>query len=139
MLPSAYGAWGILDEKGNDVWDNSILPREGFGIHSVLLSYPVYCDGKERIVGESGPAFTIPIKPGIDRVYAKSSSKGILPDSEGIYTIKFVSLFETFVEFPKSAEIIENETKLCVMENIIKDATHAYYTRIVFRLGASSR
>ena len=50
MLPRAYGAWGILDEKGNDVWDNSILPRDRLGVHSVLLLYPVYCDGKERIV-----------------------------------------------------------------------------------------
>ena len=135
ILPRAYRAWGILDENGND----ARLSKERFAVRSVLLLYPIYCDGKERIVGESGPPFTIPIKPGIDRVYAKSSSKGILPDPEGIYTIKFVSLFKTFVEFSKAAEIIENETKLCVMENIIKDATHAYYTRIIFRLGASSR
>ena len=59
---------------------------------------------------------------------------GYLPDSDGVYNIKYGSLFRTDVEFPDNAKIIENESMLCIMENIREDATHGYYTNLVFEL-----
>ncbi|MGI0081928.1 MAG: hypothetical protein ACREAG_01300, partial [Nitrosopumilaceae archaeon] len=126
--------WGFFDENGKNPWDNSRIPQDMFGVPADSHGYPVYC-GEERIDGESGHPSTIPIKLGTNTVYAKSGSKGILPDSDGIYTIKFVSLFKTTTELPDNAEIITNDTKLCVLEQTIEDATHAYYTKLVFKFG----
>jgi hypothetical protein len=134
FLPNEYTSWEFLDENGNNPWDESKMPSDMFAIPADLHIYPVYCDGKERIEGESGHPSTIPIKLGTNTVYTKSGSRGILPDSDGIYTIKFVSLFNTTVEFPNNAEIMTNEIKLCVFEQTREDATHAYYTKLVFKL-----
>ena len=94
----------------------------------------MFCEGKERIDGESGHPSGIPIKPEIDTVYTKSGSRAFLPDSNGIYEINFATLFNTTVEFPNNAKVIENESRLCVMEKTREDATHGYYTKLVFTL-----
>jgi len=135
FLPDSYRqGWGFFDEDGNDAWDDSKIPRDKYGIPADGHGYPLIC-GNERINGESAHPSGIPIKPEIETVIVKSGQMGYLPDSDGIYTIRFVSLFETDVEFPDSAKIIENETMLCAMENIREDATHAYYTKLIFELG----
>lgn len=125
--------WGFFDENGQNPWDNSKIPQDMYGIPADLHGYPVYC-GTEKIDGESGHPSYIPIKLGASTVYAKSGSRGILPDPNGIYTIKFVSLFKTTAELPGNVKIITNNTKLCPLEDIIEDATHAYYTKLVFKM-----
>jgi len=135
FLPDSYRqGWGFFDEDGNDAWDDSKIPRNNYGIPADGHGYPVIC-GDERINGESAHPSGIPIRPEIETVIAKSGQMGYLPDSDGIYTLRFVSLFETDVEFPEDTKIIENETMLCIMENIREDATHAYYTKLIFELG----
>ena len=134
FLPDSYRQnWEFLDKDGNDAWDDSKIPRDQFGITADGHGYLAYC-GDERIDGESWHPSYIPIKPNFGTVIAKSGQLGYLPDSEGIYTIKYVSLFEHIVEFPYHAEIIENETRLCVLDNTGEDATHAYYTYLKFKL-----
>ena len=135
FLPDSHRqGWGFFDEEGNDVWDDSKIPRDNYGIPADGHGYPVIC-GDERVNGESAHPSGIPIKPGLETIIVKSGQMGYLPDSDGIYNIRFVSLFETDVDFPDNAKIIENKTMLCIMENIREDATHAYYTKLIFELG----
>ena len=137
FLPDSYRqGWGFFDENGNDAWDDSKIPRDHYGIPADGHGYPVFC-GNERINGESAHPSGIPIKPGLGTIIVKSGQLGYLPDSDGTYTIRFVSLFETDVEFPNNAQIIENETMLCIMENTREDATHAYYTKLQFKIDDS--
>ena len=127
--------WAFLDNEGNsDLWDDSVIPRDSFGVTADLHIYGMFCNDEEKIEGESAHPSGIPIKPGIETAYATSGQKGILPDSNGVYTIQFVSLFETTVEFPDNVEIIENETTLCTMEEPREEATHGYYTKLIFKL-----
>lgn len=127
--------WVFASEDGDtDVWDNSVIPGDMFGIPEDLHGYPMFCDGK-RIEGESGHPSGIPIKPEFDTIIIQSGDKGILPDSDGIYAIEFATLFDTVVELPENAEIIENKTMLCTMEDTREDATHAYYTKLKFKIG----
>ncbi len=135
FLPDSHRqGWGFFDEDGNDAWDDSKIPRDNYGIPADGHGYPVIC-GDERVNGESAHPSGIPIKPEIKTVIVKSGQMGYLPDSNGLYTLRFVSLFETDVEFPDDAKIIENETILCIMEDIREDATHAYYTKLIFEIG----
>ena len=134
FLPDSHRQnWEFLDENGNDAWDDSEIPRDQFGITLEGHRYPAFC-GDERVEGESWSPSTIPIKPGSETVTAKSGQLGYLPDSEGVYTIRYVSLFETNAELPDDAEMIENQTSLCVLEDARKDAMHAYYTYLKFKL-----
>ena len=127
--------WIFSDQYNNtDIWDNSVISSDRFAIASDLHGYPMFCDGKERINGESGHPSGIPIKPEINTVYTKSGHKAFLPDSDGIYEIHFATLFNTTVEFPENTNVIENETKLCVMEKTREEATHGYYTHLKFKL-----
>lgn len=127
--------WVFTDQNNRtDIWDNSVIPQDMYGIPSDLHVYPMFCDGKEKIDGESAHPSGIPIKSGINTVYVKSGSRGFLPDSNGVYEINFATLFDTRVEFPDDANVIENKTVLCVMENTREEATHGYYTKIVFTL-----
>ena len=135
FLPDSHRqGWGFFDEDGNDAWDDSRIPRDKYGIPADGHGYPVIC-GNERVNGESAHPSGIPIKSGLETIIVKSGQMGYLPDSDGIYNIRFVSLFETDVDFPDNAKIIENKTMLCIMENIREDATHAYYTKLIFELG----
>lgn len=126
--------WKFFGENNVDVWDDSKIPRDHFGINAILMTYPVFCNGVEKIEGESGPPSPIPIKSGVNTVYVQFGDKAILPDSDGVYTVRFVSLFETQVEFPATAKVIEAKTELCVMENVREEATHAYYTKLAFKM-----
>jgi hypothetical protein len=126
--------WVFADESGNtDVWDNSVIPGNMFGIPSDLHVYTMFCNGK-RIEGESGHPSDIPIKPEFDTIYTRSGDKAILPDSNGVYSIEFATLFETAVELPDDAKVIESKTILCKMEDTREDATHGYYTKLVFKM-----
>lgn len=132
FLPDSYPqGWGFFDTDGNDAWDDSKIPRDSYGIPADGHSYQVFC-GDERINGESAHPSGIPIKPSIDTVIIKSGQIGYLPDSNGIYTLQYVSLFDTEVVLPDNALISENKTELCTMEKTREDATHAYYTKLVF-------
>ena len=127
--------WLFTDQNNRtNIWDNSVIPQDMYGIPDDLHVYSMFCDGKEKIDGESAHPSGIPIKPGINTVYVKSGSRGFLPDSNGVYEINFATLFDTTVEFPYNANVIENKTMLCVMENTREEATHGYYTKIVFTL-----
>jgi hypothetical protein len=127
--------WLFTDQNNKtDIWDNSIIPQDMFGIPADLHGYPMFCNGKEKIDGESGHPSGIPIKPEINTVYVKSGSRAFLPDSIGVYEINFATLFDTTVEFPDNANVIKNETMLCVMENTREETTHGYYTKIIFTL-----
>gem|GEM_PF-6751770 len=127
--------WVFSDQYNNtDIWDDSVIPQDRFGITSDLHGYSMFCDGTQRINGESGHPSGIPIKPEINTVYTKSGHKAFLPDSNGLYEIHFATLFNTTVEFPENANVIENETKLCVMEETREEATHGYYTKLIFKL-----
>ncbi|WP_148702912.1 sialidase family protein [Nitrosopumilus piranensis] len=133
FLPESHRqGWGFFDENGNDAWDDSKIPRDRYGIPADGHRYPMFC-GDQRVNGESAHPSGIPIKPDVKTVIIKSGQMGYLPDSEGVYNIRYGSLFETDVEFPDNAKIIENESMLCIMENIREDATHAYYTNLVFK------
>ena len=137
FLPDSYRqGWGFSDVHGNDAWDDSKIPRDHYGIPADGHGYPVFC-GDERVNGESAHPSGIPIKPGLGTIIVKSGQMGYLPNSDGVYTIRFVSLFETDVEFPDNAQIIKNETVLCIMENTREDATHAYYTKLEFKIDDS--
>lgn len=127
--------WIFSDQNNNtDIWDNSIIPQDMFGIPTDGHGYPMFCDDTQRISGESGHPSRIPIKPEINTVYTKSGSRAFLPDSNGVYEINFATLFDTIVEFPDNVNVIENKTILCVMEKTVEEATHGYYTKIVFTL-----
>lgn len=125
--------WLFQSEDGNtDVWDDSVIPGNRFGIPADLHGYTMFCDGK-RVDGESGHPSTIPIKPEFETIYVSSGDKAILPDPDGVYSLEFATLFETKVELPDSAKVIENKTILCTMEESREDATHGYYTKLAFQ------
>ncbi|HWP52469.1 MAG TPA: hypothetical protein VNK07_00250, partial [Candidatus Binatia bacterium] len=92
------------------------------------------CNGEERIEGESGWHYALPTRTDTSMVYFRSTDKGIYPDKNGVYDIRFVSMFKTEVELPPNAQVITNKTILCPMEKTINDATHAYYTRLEFKI-----
>lgn len=126
--------WTFFSKDGStDVWDDAVISSDMFAIPADLHGYPMFCDGK-RIDGESGHTSDIPIKPEFDTIYAQSGNKAILPDSNGVYSVEFATLFETDVKLTGNAEIIENKTILCNMENTREDATHGYYTKLVFKM-----
>ena len=134
FLPNSYSKFfEVVDEHDNSVIDTLRMP-EPFGVPADLHLYPAICDSIEKVEGESGHPMSIPIKKGIPQVFAKNANRGILPDSDGKYTMKFVSLFETKVEFPKNAKIIFNETKSCFLEHKLDNFTKAFYTKVIFKL-----
>ena len=134
FIPQSYSLQsGVTDEKGNDVIDKSRMP-ENFGITAELRLYSAICSTTEKIRGEGGHPFSLPIKKGNPLVFVYSGGRGILPDSSGTYTVNFVSLFETKVEFPKSAHVISNQTQSCFLENKIDNFTKAFYTKAVFTM-----
>jgi len=127
--------WLFTDQNNRtDIWDSSVIPQDMYAITDDLHVYPMFCDGKEKIDGESAHPSGIPIKPGINTVHVKSGSRAFLPDPNGVYEINFATLFDTIVEFPDNANVIENETRLCVLDDTREDATHAYYTYLKFKL-----
>ncbi|MGI0060428.1 MAG: hypothetical protein ACREBJ_11745 [Nitrosotalea sp.] len=134
FIPQSYPLQsGVTDEKGNDVIDKSRMP-ENFAITSELRLYSAICGSTEKVRGEGGHPFSLPIKKGNPLVFIYSGGRGILPDSSGTYTVNFVSLFETKVEFPKSAHVISNQTQSCFLENKIDNFTKAFYTKAVFKM-----
>ncbi len=128
-----YISYKAVDGNNNDVIDHSRMP-DPLIVTLELRVYSATCDS-EKIMGEGGHPVPIPIKRGNAIVFVKDAEKGILPDSNGQYTVKFVSMFETKVEFPKGAKIISNETKMCFLENKIDNFTSAFYTKAVFKMG----
>lgn len=59
---------------------------------------------------------------------------GMFPDSNGDYSLKYASPFETKVEFPKSVHVISNDTQSCFLERGMYNFTKAYYTKAVFKM-----
>ena len=134
FIPQSYPLQsGVTDEKGNDVIDKSRMP-ENFGITDELRLYSAICGSTEKVRGEGGHPFSLPIKKGNPLVFVYSGGRGILPDSSGTYTVNFVSLFETKAKFPKSAHVISNQTQSCFLENKIDNFTKAFYTKAVFKM-----
>jgi hypothetical protein len=134
FIPNSYPLpSGVVDEQGHDVIAKSRMP-ENFAITDELRIYPAICGSTEKIRGEGGHPFSLPIKKGNPVVFVHSGGRGILPDSSGQYTVNFVSLFDTKVEFPKSTHVISNETKSCFLEHKMDNFTKAFYTKAVFRL-----
>ncbi|MDH2908290.1 MAG: sialidase family protein [Candidatus Nitrosotalea sp.] len=134
FIPNSYPLpSGVTDGKGNDVIDKSRMP-ENFAITLELRLYSTICGSTEKVMGEGGHPFSLPIKKGNPVVLVYSGGRGILPDSSGTYTVNFVSLFETKVEFPKSAHVISNQTQSCFLENKIDNFTKAFYTKAAFTM-----
>lgn len=135
FLPDQYRITETVDEFGNDAIDRERMP-ENFGIPQPLFTFPVLC-GDVRIDGESGWHYTLPTRNDTSMVYFRSTDKGIYPDENGIYDIRFVSLFKPEVKLQPNAKVITNETVLCPLENTSNDATHAYYTKLEFKIDDS--
>lgn len=133
FLPDKYVIRETVDQDGNDAIDRARMP-ENFGVPAPLFLFPLLCNGEERIEGESGWHYTLPTRTDTSTVYFRSTDKGIYPDENGIYDIRFVSTFKTEAELPPNAQVITNKTILCPMEKTINDATHAYYTRLEFKI-----
>lgn len=123
----------VVDKYGNDIIDHSRLP-EPFGITLELRIYPSIC-GSQKVVGEGGHPPVMPIKKGNSMVFAKNADKGLLPDSNGEYTLQLLSLFETKLELPKGVKIISNQTESCFLEYKFDNFTKSFYTKTVFKLG----
>lgn len=132
FLPEKYMISETVDQDGKDAIDRARMP-ENFGIPAPLFLFPTICN-KERIEGESGWHYTLPTRNDTSMVYFRSTDKGIYPDKNGVYDIRFVSMFKTEVELPQNAQVITNKTILCPMEKTINDATHAHYTRLEFKM-----
>lgn len=132
FLPDYHTVSETVDENGDDAIDRQRMP-ENFGIPQPLFVFPLLCNGQERVEGESGWHYTLPTRTDAKIVYFRSTDKGILPDENGIYDIRFVSMFKTEVELPQNAQIITNLTMLCPFEQIMNDATHGYYTKLEFK------
>ena len=132
-LPKGSGGWTFVDENGNDVWDNSVIDRDNFGIFAGGVGYLAICDDR-RIDITNGISPTIPILAGIDTVYMTEKGFGILPDSQGNYNVEFLSLYPTLVNLPQNATDAKIEITLCVLEQPKDKADYAYFTEINFRL-----
>ncbi len=133
FLPDPYRISETVDQNGNDAIDRERMP-ENFGIPMPLFVFPLLCNGEERVEGESGWHYTLPTRTDTDTVYFRSTDKGIYPDENGIYDIKFVSMFKPKVELLPNTEAIINETVLCPFEKTMNDATHAYYTHLQYKI-----
>lgn len=133
-LPSNYTKFfSVTDANGTDILDNSRLPSPFF-VTLELRTYPAIC-GQERVVGEGGHPPVMPIKSGHPVVYAQNAEQGLLPDSNGTYSVRFLSFFDTSVELPKGAQIMANQSKSCFLENRVDSFSEAFYTNLSFRLG----
>ena len=133
ILPDSFRITETVDQNGEDAIDRERIP-ENFGVPMPLFVFPLLCNGEERIEGESGWHYTLPTRTDTENVYFRSTDKGIYPDENGIYSIKFVSMFKPSVELLPNTEIIKNETILCPFEKPDNDATHAYYTNLQFKI-----
>lgn len=132
FLPDQHRVHETVDEKGDDAIDRDRMP-ENFGVPLPLFIFPLLC-GDERIEGESGWHYTLPTRTDTSMVYFRSTDKGIYPDENGIYDIQFVSMFKTEVELKPNFEVLSEQSVLCPMESTSNDATHAYYTRLQFKI-----
>ncbi len=123
----------IVDEHNNDIIDKSRMP-DNFGIAGTGLSLPIICSPTEKVVGDGDSPYTLPIKKGNSLVLVKGSKWGMFPDSNGEYSLKYASPFETKVAFPKNVQIISNETKSCFLGHKMYNFTKAFYTKAVFKV-----
>ena len=133
FLPDQYRISETVDQDGNDAIDRERMP-ENFGIPMPLFIFPVMCEGDKRIEGESGWHYTLPTRTDTSEVHYRSTDKGIYPDEDGIYDIRFVSMFKPEVELLPNIEVTINETALCPFEKTMNDATHAYYTHLQYKI-----
>ena len=133
FLPDQYRINETVDQDGNDAIDQERMP-EHFGIPQPLFVFPLMCDGQERIEGESGWHYTLPTRVDTAEVHYRSTDKGIYPDENGLYDIRFVSMFKPELELLPNVETTINETILCPFEKTMNDATHAYYTHLQFKI-----
>ena len=132
FLPDQYRVSETVDQNGNDAIDRERMP-ETFGIPMPLFIFPLLCNGEERVEGESGWHYTLPTRTDAEMVYFRSTDRGIYPDEDGLYDIRFVSMFKPKVKLLPNAEATVNETALCLFEKPMNDATHAYYTHLKFK------
>jgi hypothetical protein len=133
ILPVNYSKfYQVVDKQENNIIDHSRM-SEPFGVTLELRMYPSVC-GSQKIVGEGGHPLVTPIKKGISTVFAKNADKGLLPDSNGEYTLEMLSLFETKLELPKGIKIISNQTESCFLEYKFDNFTKSFYTKAVFKL-----
>lgn len=133
FLPDQFRIHETVDQDGNDAIDRERMP-ENFGIPAPLFIFPVMCEGDKRIEGESGWHYTLPTRTDTTEVNFRSTDKGIYPDENGVYNIEFVSMFKTETELPPNVVVLTNQTVLCPLENASNDATHAYYTKLKFKI-----
>ena len=54
----------------------------------------------------------------------------------GVYDIRFVSMFKPEVELLPNMEASINKTVLCPLEESRNGATHAYYTHLQYRIAS---
>ncbi|MDE1767704.1 MAG: hypothetical protein KGI27_15750, partial [Thaumarchaeota archaeon] len=131
-LPRNYTKfYSVVDGNGTDILDYSRMPYP-FMVTAELRTYPAIC-GSEKVTGEGGHPPVMPIKKGHSIVYAENAEMGLLPDSNGAYSFKFLSLFDTKVEFPRDSHVITNQTETCFLENKIDNYTEAFYTNVSFK------
>lgn len=134
ILPNSYNvSYKVVDEHDSDIIDTSRLP-EPFAVTLEEVEYGATCGSGEKVWGVSGHVAQIPIKKGNAIVFAKNSNDGILPDSNGVYSLKFFSLFQTTVELPRNAKILSNDTETCSLSSTINNSSQGYYTNMAFKL-----
>ena len=92
------------------------------------------CEDHKQIEGESGWHYTLPTRTDTTEIYYRSTDKGIYPDENGIYDIRFISLFKPEVELLPNTEAMINKTVLCPFKETMNDATHAYYTHLQYKI-----
>lgn len=135
FLPDQYEVNETVDQEGNDAIDRW-RTHEGVVVPGMLLLFPAICEGRERIEGESGWHYTLPTRTDASEIYFRSTDRGIYPDENGVYDIRFVSMFKPEVELLPNMEASINKTVLCPLEESRNDATHAYYTHLQYRIAS---
>lgn len=147
FIPFEYNAdnirneWDIL-EQPNAVWyqitgkngqaiiDQSRMPNN-YAITDDMHMYTLYCND-QKIFAESAHPSGFPVNP-TDTIIARNSDKGIYPDKDDRYTIRFASLFEQKIILPDDAEIVTQKHQSCLTEFQGK-IRNGYYDEVVFRL-----
>ena len=133
FLPDQYEVNETVDQEGNDAIDRW-RSHGGVFVPAIQLNFPVICEGRERIEGKSGWHYTLPTRTDTSEVHFRSTDRGIYPDENGVYDIRFVSMFKPEVDLLPNMEVSINKTVLCPLEEPRNDATHAYYAHLQYRI-----
>lgn len=132
-LPPPYDTTIMIDQDGNEVVDYTRVEGGFITYKPSLIYYPATCSDGTKVKGEGIYPEPIPIKKGTSTVFFKNTSVGLYPNDNGVYSLEFVSGFETDIELPADISIISQETKKCNLDIEGQNFTDMYYTNIQFR------